>query len=56
MQVTCPACSSESEYENNPYRPFCSAACKNQDFLSWADEGYRIPGRQVVVTGDDDEN
>jgi hypothetical protein len=42
--VRCPRCAGDSVYaQSNPYRPFCSARCKNQDFIDWASEGYRVP-------------
>jgi hypothetical protein len=41
--VRCPNCAGDSVYsQGNPYRPFCSARCKNQDFIHWASEGYRV--------------
>ena len=42
--VPCPTCSGESVYaESNPFRPFCSARCKNTDFGAWAGGGFRVP-------------
>jgi endogenous inhibitor of DNA gyrase (YacG/DUF329 family) len=41
--VRCPTCAGDSVYsQNNPYRPFCSVRCKNNDFSQWASEGYRV--------------
>lgn len=41
--VRCPTCGSESLYAaTNPYRPFCSVRCKNNDFGAWASENYRV--------------
>jgi len=41
--VRCPECGGDSVYaSSNPYRPFCSARCKNVDFGAWASEGYRV--------------
>ena len=41
--VRCPTCGGESLYAaTNPYRPFCSARCKNNDFGAWASENYRL--------------
>jgi endogenous inhibitor of DNA gyrase (YacG/DUF329 family) len=41
--VRCPACGGESVYApSNPYRPFCSARCKNNDFGAWASEAYCV--------------
>lgn len=42
--VRCPACGGDSLYAaTNPYRPFCSARCKNMDFGAWASEDFRVP-------------
>lgn len=42
--VKCPNCAGESVYaSSNPYRPFCSAYCKNSDFVAWANEDFRVP-------------
>ena len=42
--VRCPGCSGDSLYApSNPYRPFCSKACKNHDFGAWASEQHRLP-------------
>lgn len=41
--VTCPTCRGDSAYSPaNPYRPFCSARCRSNDFGAWATEDYRI--------------
>jgi endogenous inhibitor of DNA gyrase (YacG/DUF329 family) len=41
--VRCPRCGGDSLYSaDNPYRPFCSATCKNIDFGAWASEAYRV--------------
>jgi endogenous inhibitor of DNA gyrase (YacG/DUF329 family) len=42
--VKCPSCSGNSIYAStNPYRPFCSARCKNHDLGAWANEEHRLP-------------
>ena len=42
----CPSCLTSTIYDtNNPNRPFCSARCKNDDIIAWAQEGYRIEGK-----------
>lgn len=42
--VVCPACAGPSVYApSNPYRPFCSARCKNIDLGAWASEDFRLP-------------
>ncbi len=40
--IPCPSCGKMVPYENNPFRPFCSRACKGIDFLHWTNESYRI--------------
>ena len=48
--VACPNCGGESVYaETNPFRPFCSARCKNIDFGAWASEGFRVPADNEPV-------
>ena len=42
--IRCPGCGGACVYSaENPYRPFCSARCKNNDFGAWASEGYAVP-------------
>lgn len=41
--MKCPTCKRETEYENNQFRPFCSARCKLIDLGAWAGERYRMP-------------
>ena len=49
--VRCPACGKDSAYApSNPYRPFCSARCRNVDFGAWASESFRLA---VKPSGDD---
>lgn len=40
--IPCPACGKMTQYGKNPYRPFCSRACKGVDFIHWTDGEYRI--------------
>lgn len=50
-EVRCPECGRPSPWSpDNPYRPFCSARCKQIDLGAWASESYRVP----VVERDDD--
>lgn len=45
IAVKCPSCGAEVEWsEASPDRPFCSARCKNKDFIGWANEQQRISG------------
>ncbi len=43
MIVRCPRCNKETEFNGNPYKPFCSERCKLIDLGNWATESYRIP-------------
>ena len=43
-RVRCPACQQWCIYSGrNPYRPFCSARCRNIDLGAWATEEHRLP-------------
>ncbi len=53
MNVKCPVCRKETEWEGNPFRPFCSERCKNADLAAWASGEYRIAGEKKT---DDEEN
>jgi endogenous inhibitor of DNA gyrase (YacG/DUF329 family) len=45
VQKKCPICKKKCEWENNPYRPFCSQHCKIIDLGAWASDEYRIEGK-----------
>ncbi len=50
--VACPKCRKSARYDaTNEYRPFCSARCKNEDIVAWAQEEYRVP----LKPSDDEE-
>ncbi|HDN94890.1 MAG TPA: DNA gyrase inhibitor YacG [Nitrospirae bacterium] len=44
MKVKCPTCKQKIEWENNPFRPFCSERCKLIDLGAWAKGEYKIEG------------
>lgn len=45
--VRCPACGGDSLYgPANPWRPFCSERCKQQDLGAWASEQFALPERE----------
>lgn len=46
MQITCRICNKTTTWEENPYRPFCSARCKMLDLGAWASEDYRVEGKK----------
>lgn len=52
-EIRCPACGRFTVYSpDNPYRPFCSARCKQIDLGAWASEQYRV----AAVDDDADPN
>jgi endogenous inhibitor of DNA gyrase (YacG/DUF329 family) len=51
--TTCPTCADATAWADNPYRPFCSLACRLIDLGIWLDERYRIAGPE---RGGDDPN
>jgi len=53
MQITCRICKKKTTWEENPYRPFCSARCKTIDLGAWASEDYRVEGKKEE---EEDEN
>lgn len=45
LTVQCPSCGEPVVWDAaNEYRPFCSARCKDLDFIGWAEEEHRIAG------------
>lgn len=52
-RVKCPQCGTETEYEGNEFRPFCSERCKLLDFGAWADEQYNLPVESASLTEED---
>lgn len=43
MDVRCPHCRTPIQWQDNPYRPFCSERCRLLDLESWMSERYRVP-------------
>jgi uncharacterized protein len=42
--VDCPTCGKGTLFApSNPWRPFCSERCRQNDLGAWASESYRIP-------------
>ena len=56
LRIKCPTCHRDTEWENNPYRPFCSDRCKLIDLGGWAEERYRIPGQKFDLEPDVDDD
>jgi len=40
--IRCPICKKETQWEGNPYRPFCSKKCKLADLYNWLSEEYKL--------------
>lgn len=51
----CPTCNRQVEWENNPFRPFCSERCKLVDFDKWVSEEYRVAGKPATSEQETDE-
>ena len=55
LLVKCPACGTETQYEGNEFRPFCSERCKLLDFGAWASEEYSLPVEDNALSEEDIE-
>jgi endogenous inhibitor of DNA gyrase (YacG/DUF329 family) len=45
LVVKCPSCGAEVPWqESSTFRPFCSARCRDQDFIAWANGDRAIAG------------
>jgi len=54
--VSCPTCKGESVFApENPFRPFCSGRCKNNDFGAWASEAFRVATKASRAEDEPDE-
>lgn len=42
----CPRCATQTTWQDNPSRPFCSERCKLIDLGAWASEDYRIASEE----------
>jgi uncharacterized protein len=55
-KIRCPTCRKETEWENNPHRPFCSDRCQLIDLGTWIEERYRIPQESDELPSEDDDD
>ncbi|HEY5675095.1 MAG TPA: DNA gyrase inhibitor YacG [Malonomonas sp.] len=55
LKIKCPRCKSETEWQGNASRPFCSEKCRLVDLGNWANEEYSIAGRNAPQPDRDDE-
>ncbi len=55
LRVRCPQCGREVIYSpDNPFRPFCSEACRIIDLGAWASEEHKVAGEPVNQDEDAD--
>jgi hypothetical protein len=52
-RVKCPQCGTQTPFDGNEFRPFCSERCKLLDFGAWADEEYSLPTESSEMTEQD---
>jgi endogenous inhibitor of DNA gyrase (YacG/DUF329 family) len=45
--MKCPTCNKEIQWQDNPFRPFCSERCKLVDLSKWVNEEFRVPGQPL---------
>lgn len=42
FSLKCPTCKKLIQWDDNPFRPFCSERCHLIDLCAWASGDYRI--------------
>ena len=50
-----PRCRESTQWENNPFRPFCSERCKLIDLGAWASDEYRLPTQDAPQAENSEE-
>ena len=53
--MRCPTCNKQVDWQDNPFRPFCSERCKLVDLSKWVSEEYSVPGQPVPAEPLEDE-
>ncbi len=51
----CPRCGEPTQWEDNPFRPFCSERCKLIDLGAWANDEYRLPTQDAPQAENSEE-
>jgi len=46
-RVKCPTCHRDLDWDNAPFRPFCSERCRLIDLGAWLSGQHAIPGESV---------
>lgn len=56
LTVKCPSCAADVMWqESSEFRPFCSARCRDQDFIAWTNGDRAIGGSEEyddLLSGD----
>lgn len=55
MKIKCPRCGTETEWQDNTSRPFCSEKCRLVDLGRWANEEYAFDGGEAPQHDRDDD-
>ncbi len=53
--LPCPRCGEPTQWEDNPFRPFCSERCKLIDLGAWANDEYRLPTQDAPQAENSEE-
>lgn len=53
LMVKCPQCGTETAFDGNEFRPFCTERCKLLDFGAWADGEYALPTESAELSEED---
>ena len=49
-RIKCPTCQRDLDWENAPFRPFCSERCRLIDLGAWLTGKNAIPGESVEAS------
>jgi len=55
-RIQCPTCRRELDWDNAPFRPFCSERCRLVDLGAWLTEQRAIPGESPAASASDDSD
>ncbi len=47
IKLNCPYCKTETHWQKNPVRPFCSERCRMIDLGRWDNEEYTVAGEKA---------
>lgn len=48
----CPRCATQTVWQDNKYKPFCSSQCKLIDLGAWANEDYALPAETTPFSNE----